>query len=88
MFEKLSRKNVRFSQLPQTEDCESLVSTSESQSSDCPMTSPQSKPCTYWALLLWLVSTAITLTFGIWLGNSHVGSLDTVCTNHVIKGCK
>jgi hypothetical protein len=86
MFE-ISRKNTRFKQIPESEDCESLIG-QEGGKVEHFEAVPRN---ILWHLVisvLFLVAVASTLSLGAWLGSHDFRDEDKRCVSRVSQYCK
>jgi hypothetical protein len=77
MFE-ISKKNIKFKQVPESEDCESLIS--QGDKAEHLEAVPRN--------ILWHVVASSTLFLGAWLGSHSFGDEDKRCLSRVSQYCK
>jgi hypothetical protein len=85
MFE-ISKKNIKFKQIPESEDCESLISQGDKVEHFEAV--PRNILWHVVTSILFLVAFASTLLLGAWLGNHSFGDEDKRCIGRVSQYCK
>jgi hypothetical protein len=85
MFE-ISKKNIKFKQVPESEDCESLIS--QGDKAEHLEAVPRNILWHVVASILFLVAFASTLFLGAWLGSHSFGDEDKRCLSRVSQYCK
>lgn len=85
MFDHIPKKGGEFAQVPQTEDCETLLSHSEDEE----YTKPTKWPIRYYAIggSVLLFSSLACLAGGIWIGSHSLLDADRLCTEHISRYC-
>ena len=85
MFE-ISKKNIKFKQVPESEDCESLIS--QGDKAEHLEAVPRNILWHVVASILFLVAFASTLFLGAWLGSHDFRDEDKRCVSRASKYCK
>jgi len=80
MFE-ISKTNIKFKQIPESEDCESLIS--QGDKAEYFEAVPRNILWKIVKSVLFLVAFASTLLLGAWLGSHHFGDEDKHCISRV-----
>lgn len=86
MFE-ISKKNIKFKQVPESEDCESLISQAGDKAERLEAV-PRKILWHVVTFILFLVAFASTLFLGAWLGSRSFGDEDERCLSRVSQYCK
>jgi hypothetical protein len=86
MFE-ISKKNIKFKQIPEPEDCESLIS-QDAEKAEHFEAVPRNILWHSVTSVLFLVALASTLLLGAWLGSHSFGDEDKRCVSRVSQYCK
>jgi hypothetical protein len=85
MFE-ISKKNIKFRQIPESEDCESLIS-QDAEKAEHFEAVPRNILWHIVTSVLFLVAFASTLLLGTWLGSHSFGDEDKRCVSRVSQYC-
>lgn len=89
MFDFL-RKAHRFRQIPQADDCETLISDEKEDDSERSQGSRWTTSKTF-LLFIWFLSILISMLVGMQIGlrlHGKVGNVDGLCTARVSQYCK
>ena len=86
MDDPFARKNLKFSRLPQAEDCETLLS--DPQDLERHTKLPRWITHRYSIAMLSALSFFITALIGAWIGSRYISNPNSFCTQYVSQYCK